>query len=405
MVPAGLAVVALAGWYACGLVYLRAAEKALKRYDFHEALKQFQLCLQVWPWNTSTRIQAARAARRGGQVELAERYLSACENGWITRETALERAMFRAQQGELADVESELQGLVLEGHKDTILILEALVRGNMRVRRRRDAVVLLSQLLERESNHAEAYYWRGSQLADGGLAADAVQNYRRALQIAPQRKDFRLALAEALVGSSQPGEAWPHFELLLREQPDDPAAFLGAARCRRALGQHQSAREILDTILRDNSENSAAWAERGRVCREQGDSAEALKSLRRAFELAPYDDKIGFSFLAELRGQRKSKEADDLWKKLQVVLKRANRIRELTLMLNRPGRNAPARFEIAQIHASNGAATEAEAWLLGALQDDPDYKPAHAALAEYYQRIGNSAAADHHRRWAVKVGP
>jgi Tfp pilus assembly protein PilF len=52
------------------------------------------------------------------------------------------------------------------------------------------------------------------------------------------------------------------------------------------------------------------------------------------------------------------------------------------------------------IHMNNKAETEAEGWLLGAVQDDPGYRPAHAALADYYQRRGNTKAAEYHRQRA-----
>jgi Tfp pilus assembly protein PilF len=48
----------------------------------------------------------------------------------------------------------------------------------------------------------------------------------------------------------------------------------------------------------------------------------------------------------------------------------------------------------------NKADVEGERWLLGAVQDDPGYAPAHAALADYFQRIGKSAAANYHRQRA-----
>jgi tetratricopeptide (TPR) repeat protein len=401
---AGLAVVALTGWYLWGLYHFHAAEKALGRYEFQEALSEFESSLRIWPMSASTRVQAARAARRAGQLERADEYLSACEKSFIPTETKVERAMLRAQQGNLVEVENELRGLLLESHRDSVLILESLAAGCIRLHRRRAAVEWLAQLLEKKPDHPVASFWLGNQLAGAGLLADAVPHYQQVLRLAPQRTDCRLKLAEALVGSSQPSEALRHFEMLQQLTPDDPAVLLGAGRCHRALGQRRQAREFLDTLLRDHPDHAEAWAERGRVCREQGDGTEALRCLRKAFELAPNNQKIGFSLLGELRGQQKKENAEELWKRLQHVLQQVNRIRELTMQLNRPGRNAPARYEIGIFHMKNKEEAEAEGWLLGAVQDDPDYQPAHIALADYYHRIGKTAAATYHRGRASMAG-
>ncbi len=409
MVLAGLAILALAawfgGWYLWGTVHLSAAEQAIGRYEFREALSHFERCLSVWPRRTDLRLQAARAARRGGQLKRAESYLAECERENITADTALERVLLRVQKGEFVEDQAFLAQLLRDNHPDTTLILEAMVRGAIRIHRRRDAIRYLRRLVDRAPDDPEAYFLLGSQLAKAGLMADAVPNFQRALQLAPRRADYRLELALALVGSSQPREAWTHFEDLLLASGNDPAVLLGAARCRRALGQYQAARDYLDTLLRDHPDHAEAWAERGRVCREQGDSAEALRCLRKAFELAPNNQRIGFSLLNELRGQQKSEEADTLWKQLQRVFQQAKHLQELNLQLNRPGPNAPVRYEIGMIHMKNKEETEAEGWLLGAVQDDPGYQPAHAALAEYYQRNGDVDAAAYHRRRAGAAIP
>ena len=41
-----------------------------------------------------------------------------------------------------------------------------------------------------------------------------------------------------------------------------------------------------------------------------------------------------------------------------------------------------------------------ERWLLSALRLDPHYKPAHAALADYYREQGDEEKAESHSREA-----
>jgi tetratricopeptide (TPR) repeat protein len=394
LVLLGLTALVLVGWYGgrhlWGMMHLRAAEKALQRYEFAKASAEFEYCLRVWPNRTNVRFQAARAARRADQLERADEYLAECEQAGITSDTALERMMLGAQKGDSRDDELELASLVRHGHPDTVLILEAVARGCMRVYRRKDAISLLSALVERVPEHSEALFWLGNQYADEGPIAAALPCYERALQIAPHRTDYRLGLADALVRFSQPSEAWPHFEELLRQSPHDPAVLLGAARCQRDLGQHSAALEHLDVLLSDHPDHAEAWAERGRVYRDQGNHAEAIHCLRRGFELAPFSYRIAFTLLNELRGEKKTGEASALLEKLNRLHAESERLHELMARLNKQPDSAPLRFQIGMIFMRNGLEDEAVRWLKGALRYDPRYQPALDALAEYYKRKGKA---------------
>jgi Tfp pilus assembly protein PilF len=46
---------------------------------------------------------------------------------------------------------------------------------------------------------------------------------------------------------------------------------------------------------------------------------------------------------------------------------------------------------------------EALQWLQGSLQINPNHKPTHAALADYYEQIGQPELADPHREAAGKA--
>jgi Tfp pilus assembly protein PilF len=44
-----------------------------------------------------------------------------------------------------------------------------------------------------------------------------------------------------------------------------------------------------------------------------------------------------------------------------------------------------------------------ERWLLSALHEDPSYQPAHAALADFYEKKGNQEDAAFHRQRAQEL--
>ena len=56
--------------------------------------------------------------------------------------------------------------------------------------------------------------------------------------------------------------------------------------------------------------------------------------------------------------------------------------------------------ETARIMQTVGQDDLSLAWLLSALKQDASFAPAHAALAEYYERHGDAGQAAEHRRLA-----
>jgi tetratricopeptide (TPR) repeat protein len=399
----------LAGWlggrHLWAQHHLRAAEQALGRYDFPEALDHLERCLRFWPNDGRTRLLAAGAARRADLLERAEEHLGQCESAGVTPETTLERAMLRAQQGDLADVELPLQRLIREEHADTVPIIEALAQGYLQVARVGHAQRALDDLLKHAPGHPWAHFWRG-KAHELSNTAQALADYREAARLAPHRAVFRLRLAQVLLLTSRPAEARPHFEQLLRDSPTDADVLLGAARCLRELGEPARALEYSDTLLRDHPDHAEAWAERGRACSDQGNAGEALRCLRRAFELNPHSYPIAFALFVELRGQGNTQQARVISQRAEALKRDEDRLLELMRRNGtQPRPSAAVRHEIATILQRTGAEAVALRWFLAALQADPNHRPTHEALAEWYQRQGNAEEAAYHRDRAGRSGP
>jgi tetratricopeptide (TPR) repeat protein len=400
-----LIVLAIAGWIGGRYFFANqerhAAEQALARYDFPQALKGFEAYLKLWPNDDPTRFQAARAARRAGLFARAGELLAEYEkHQGITVESALERAMERAQRGDLVEVEGSLQRLIIEGHPDAVLMLEALAQGYLAVYRLGFAIASIHMLLERDPNHPDAHFWRGGILEGSGRSQDALADYEQAVQFAPQKNEYQLRLAEALVRNRKPAEARPHFDELLRKMPGDPGVLLGTARCLRALALPEQAVEHLDTLLSQHPDHAEGWAERGRLAAEQSDIPEALRCLRRAVELEPRSYAIGYSLLTVLRSQGQSQEASTLAEKLERMKQDEERLREISNLLSKNPNNPALRNEAGLICERNGVDEEALRWFLGALQDDPTHRPTHASLSEFYQRKGDTEKANYHQECA-----
>ena len=102
-----------------------------------------------------------------------------------------------------------------------------------------------------------------------------------------------------------------------------------------------------------------------------------------------------------MRRQGKDAEAKEQHKKAEAVKDRSERISELSSRRLAEQPLDPAlHYEIGILFLQTGRAEVGERWLLSALTLDPEHKPSHAALADYYARIGNTALADEHRQKA-----
>ena len=75
---------------------------------------------------------------------------------------------------------------------------------------------------------------------------------------------------------------------------------------------------------------------------------------------------------------------------------------QLTRQLQQAHDDADLRLRIAQLFLRYGE-EEGLRWLLLNLQQHPNHRPSHLALADYYDKQGQPASAAEHRRQAGSV--
>ena len=129
-----------------------------------------------------------------------------------------------------------------------------------------------------------------------GLMAEfkeALQYYRRAVELAPGRIDTRLRYADQLTLANQFDAARIEFERAYKQAPDRPEVLTGYARClAREPGQEDRAEEMLRRSLALKPDQVEALFELGQLRYSRNDFAEAKRLLGRARELDPTDAEI-----------------------------------------------------------------------------------------------------------------
>jgi predicted Zn-dependent protease len=403
---AGLALLAGAGYLvgrqACAYHHFREAQAALDRREFDPARAHLALCLEVWPTSAETHFLAARAARRAGVYDEADQHLKRSrELGWVPGALDAEQAMLEAQRGEPGKVDVLLWTWIGEDHLDSLLMLEALTHGYMKVYNLPAAMLTLQEWLKRDPDSVQALYWRGEVCERLHRYDEALADFRRALELEPKRDDIRLRMASALVHAHRSAEATPHFETLYEHQPDNTAVLLGLARCRMEQGRPEDARRLLDALLAAHPDDGMALGERGLLELEAADAEQAERWLRRAVAVVPFERDIVYSFVQVLERRGKKEEADAWTARLEQIEQDLTRIGEAMRNIIEDPHNPAARHEAGAILMRNGQEQEGLRWLYNTLSLDPRYRATRLLLAEYCEKHGKPDEAALHRRLAA----
>ena len=404
LLPPLVGVALAAGW---GWEWHRARQEwqqiqdALHRHDLPGAASSLGRYLQHRPGDAAAWFLAARTARRLERFHEAERDLERCQElGGVTDSTRLEWDLLRVQQGDLGEIDVRLRMTIGPDHPDAPIVLEALARGYLRAERLSDALQACGLWLEREPEHPRPWLWRGRILERVGHWEKALEAYRRALDLAPDDREARLALGRVLLGQRQPGGAAEQYQYLLDRSPDDAEALLGLAGCRIEQGKAAAAVPLLDRVPAASPSSPAGMFLRGKAAFELDDRAGAEGWLRQAVRSAPDDAEALYLLVQCLRAQGKEAEAGPLAGRLEELRKDLRRLDELTRVVARQPDDVGPRHEAGVLALKVGRPEEGVRWLQGALRVKGDHRPVHAALADYYLQHNDPARAEAHRRQA-----
>jgi len=388
--------------------HYRAAERAFHKREFVTAREQIDHCLRVWPRDPDGRLLAARIARRAGHFDQAQEHLDVyaklVQSGPAL---TLERLLLRAQQGDLPPrVEAQFRIWVDEGHPDSALILEVVSQHFMHHYRLSNALDALDRWLALEPDDLWALLRRGWVYERLNRFEEAMADYEHAVRVAPDVDGPRLRLAQALLyGKSGAEEAEKHFRAVYDRGERGPAVLLGLAQCRWHLGDPDGAQRILDDLLAAHPDDPSVLGEVGKIAMQMGRDAEAEPYLREAVrrEPASYQAHNVLAQCLERLGRKADAEAEQ--KKADQIKEDVTRMQELTGKLQDSPRDATVRCDIGRLFLRLGEPKEGVAWLYRALELDPFLRPAHEALAEYFESVHDAAKADEHRQLASRPRP
>jgi tetratricopeptide (TPR) repeat protein len=399
----------VSGMYGAGhlwaLRHYRLAQEALTKWDFDLAEQHLGRSSYVWWFRPGeVRFLQARTARLAGNNDRAAALLRECRELGVPEESLeLEHCLLRALQGDIASVEGALVSRVLQGHPETVAILEVLTPVYLKSYRLQSARECVKRWREVEPDRLQA--WILSAQVNERLRAkeDTFTSYRRVVELDPDNLRARLTFAGLLCEREGPCKAIDHFEYVRSRRGDTAEVLVGLARCRRLLSETAEARQLLDKVLAEHPLNSSALAERSRLALQSESAADAEKWFRQAVKVTPSEKDVLYGFSQCLEQLGKRQEAEEALATVQRIDADLQRLADLTALIAHHPRDAGLRCEAGQILMRNGQEAEALRWLESALVEDAEHAETHQALGEYYQRKGNPERAAQHRQWALAV--
>jgi tetratricopeptide (TPR) repeat protein len=402
----GLAVASVAGLEVFNWPerHLQTAHTALENREYGSARAALVRYLESRPKSAEAHLLLAQLDRRANRYAEAAQHLDASQrHGGPADVIELERALGKIQDGSYNSQLLAVCYRYLDRHvndADQYLVLEALSQGFTKTYRLREAMGCLERMLILQPDNSYALRRRGWIYAQDERHDEAEADYRRALAIDPEDAVARLALAQMLLDlRKRAAEAADHFERLWKVQQDSPV-MLGLARSWRLLGRGAEARRLLDDWLAGHPRDALALADRGRLALDEGSRAEAEPLLRQAVALAPYLIDANYSLYLCLSQQGHTAEAQACQERVRLSRKAREDLTLLTRRLQAAPDDADLRCQIALIFLGFGDEAEGVRWLSTTLQTQPNHAPSHRALADYFEKQGQSARAAEHRRLA-----
>jgi tetratricopeptide (TPR) repeat protein len=374
------------------------AQRAFREDRLKDAQKQIQRYLKARPDNAAAHLLAARIDRLLNFYAGAEKHLHECTRlGGINADIQVENYLLRAMNGDFPAVERDLRQLLADNDPRSDLIVETLVHCHIGVLRFNSAMDHLQWWLKKEPDNIRALDLRAFVWERLENREQAIVDYGRVLQLAPENRHARLALVEILLVQKNIQEAAEQLNIL-RQYPDSlPGELLALARLQILQGNTEEARETLDALLAKKPDDAEGLYELGMLMltkdpvQAEGYFKKALTGhetfMQARFQLYNLLFRLGRKQEAEAEKTQYLALQKDLERLPQILLE-ADRLANPDLLADAAG---------ILLRGNDNQGTQL---LYRALHLDPNHKRSHLMLADHFEKTKQPEKAARHRKLA-----
>lgn len=422
----GVLVLMLAvGWFvgAPGRLILSFARTSLSKFDIEGAERWLQFADAYFPNDAERELLWARIYRKKANFPSMDRHLSKANLlGGDKTAIQMEEAMAAAQAGSLELVEVQLFKWLEAGIGDIDELSDAYANGLASHSRFENLNQVLDAWQMDYPNDPRPDYRRARvhEYYQGWEQADA--SYRKSLQRNSGFYPSRYRLGRVLMLQRKMEEAREQFEFCSdMSRPEAPMTSM--AICYRSLGDADKAKALLEEVLKSTPEQIAesydsleespeyfeAASNLGDLEAEVGNHDAAEKWLRMAIDKNSRDLQSRYSLAVNLRELGRIEEAQrefDFVAESRKALEQVNPLRNQ--IVENPSDPA-LRVKLGEVLLKYESERNGRFWINSAFSIDPNYRPAHEALAKHYAELGQKdpnmrALAEYHAR-AATVAP
>jgi Flp pilus assembly protein TadD len=223
-----------------------------------------------------------------------------------------------------------------------VLALALTARGQ--VGHWRDTTALFTRALAVTRNNAVAHNALGLELYKQGRLEEAIEHYRKAIEISPIYMDARVNIAAALMQDGRDEEAMQHYRAAMRLSPGEALIPMNLAVALMDKGRLDEAAELFRQVLERQPDDPSAHGALGVVLARQGRYGEAIAHFRRSVDADPSDAEMRVNLGTALLKQ-------EAWQDARAQLTEAIRLdpanlsahKNLGVLLARQGRLVEAR--------------------------------------------------------------
>ena len=284
--------------------YAGRGRVAYARGDYPQAIDDLGRALELQPGATALHHRLGMAYRQAGEIEQARFHLSSNTGGYLefpdpllqelgalvqSTQVYFNTGIMQVRQGNF-DEAIRLFRLALEEQPDDALAAYNLGLALLKKGERQEGIEWLERSVEIDPDFRNGHYNLAMLLAEDGRWPQVVTHLAEAHRIDPEDREAHLELATALAKVGRDAEAVAELEALLDLHPRDPEALLNLGTLHASLGRKDEALATFERLIEvggDPEVQSAAYAQKGLLLEESGDTEAAIAEYEAAVELAP----------------------------------------------------------------------------------------------------------------------
>lgn len=374
------------------------AQQAMRLGRFDTAERWLSRAGWLGPRDSRTELLRARLDRKRGQFEAMHKHLrDAAALGYPPSLVAAEQLLAELQSGGLPSVDPRVANLFVRAELEGDTLAEAYVLGCLRKYEFPPALTLLDSWETDFPKDPRPNFLRGRILEHTSAESQAKEEYRRAsVKAGGVFAPAEYSLARIAFDGGDAETALVHSRRCAEGLDVPAAARLGEAAALRHLERFAEADQILAPLesqdrdalaqqlvqLGQTAEAAAVAyeAERGRVAAGLERNEEAERWLKTALDGNPHDWKLRYVYARTLSRLGRTAEAKADFERVEETEKAVADCDHYLERIRKNPADVEARYELGRIFAQYISERQAEAWLTGVLQYNPQHAGAQALL-------------------------